>query len=317
MSYEIKTDPAYILKFLDTYGHLRYPFGQEQDLPDDIYKLKLTDAPVVAALQSHQSFDGNYRGMVGYFHGENRELQPDGDIGPATEAMLAAPRCGCPDYGMQARELPAIGSGSWKGCHGIGNYHCAKIHVTNSPPSFLAPVWDEVKRRVVQAYAEIGLKWIFDAPKGGHQTALSFWPRSDGWIGLAIVGQGETCSSDPIWLRLLQTYKGGSTPEQITTQWTTLTKHELGHNTGLDHSRGGVMNPSIVNGLPISWAGDPSEAQLRRWFGGEKVPGSDPEPPPPPGPDPDPDDDSIVIRGQFTINGIPHAVVRLPGYSGM
>jgi hypothetical protein len=56
--------------------------------------------------------------------------------------------------------------------------------------------------------------------------------------------------------------------------------HELGHNAGLDHSRGGVMNPSIVSGLAPSWAGDPSEPILNRYYGGEPI-----EQPPVPGPE--------------------------------
>lgn len=314
MSYVSPLSPASVIEYLAVYGHLRYPFGHQQDLPADISTLKLTDAPVREALRSHQSFDLNYHVMSGAYR-----QQPSiatGELGPVTSAMIASPRCGCPDYRAQAThdELPAIGTGSWKGCHSIGNFHCAKIHVTNSPPGFLAPVWDEVKRRVTQSYEELGLRWIFDAPNGGHQTSLTFYPRSNGWIGLAIVGQGESCSSQPIWLRLLETYKGGSTPDQITSQWTTLTKHELGHNCGLDHSRGGVMNPSIVDGLPVSWRGDPSETQLKRWFGGEPVPGSNPEPEPPP---PGDDDEGPVVSGRLMINGRPYLLVRDPGYSGM
>jgi hypothetical protein len=64
----------------------------------------------------------------------------------------------------------------------------------------------------------------------------------------------------------------------------TLIKHELGHNSGLGHSRGGVMNPSIINGLPVSWKNDPSESQLRKWYGGEPVPGGNPLPPDTPQP---------------------------------
>ena len=49
--------------------------------------------------------------------------------------------------------------------------------------------------------------------------------------------------------------------------------HELGHNAGLQHTRGGVMSPSIVHGLPSSWKGDPSRSVLARYYGGEPIPG--------------------------------------------
>lgn len=314
MSYAAAMDPAEVIKFLHAYGHLEFPFGHQQDIPSDLSKLTLQDEVVREALRSHQSFDYGYVRAVKVHHGRQRQLVPDGDIGPATIEMLQTARCGCPDYAAAHDADEAVGSGSWKGCHGIGNFHAAKIHVTNSPPDFLAPHWDTVKRRVVQAYEEIGLRWMFDAPQGGHQTELTFADRSDGWIGLAIVGQGETCTSQPIWLKLLKTYRGGNSAEQIIIQWTTLTKHELGHNCGLGHSRGGVMNPSIVDGLPISWVGDQSESLLRRKFGGERVPGNSPDPGPGPGPGPFPGD--IEIDGRLSINGRPYLLVPDP-YGGM
>ena len=44
--------------------------------------------------------------------------------------------------------------------------------------------------------------------------------------------------------------------------------HEgLGHGVGLSHTRGGVMNPSIIRS-PLSWRGDPSERAMTRLYGG-------------------------------------------------
>ena len=92
-------------------------------------------------------------------------------------------------------------------------------------------------------------------------------------IGLAIVGRGQSCRTS-IWAK----FDPGYQPANVVREWTSLVKHELGHNMGLSHSQGGVMNPSIIAGLPVSWRGDPSEPILSRWFGGKPVP-TDPQGP--------------------------------------
>lgn len=260
-----------IISFLRKTGHLECPFGVRQDVPVDDDKLTLKDVVVREAIRSHQSLDENYEVFAMARHG--RSLIPDGDPGPATVDVMSLPRCGMPDYGHSSGYdgAEAAGSGNWRGCHDVGNYHALSVEVTNAPPSHVAPVWEDVKRRTREAYAEVGLliHWDGREPVG---TRASFVRQSDGWIGLAIVCNDCTCDSGPIWCRYLSTYRGGSTERDILTQWTSLFKHEIGHNCGMGHVRGGVMNPSIVNGLPVSWRGDPSWQQLVSRFGGRPVP---------------------------------------------
>lgn len=246
-----------IIQFLYNYGHLKYPFGVEQDIPSDINKLKMSDKEVREAMRSHQSMDVNYEYFVQAYH--NRSLVADGDAGPATSAVMALPRCGHPDYAEAA-----IGGGNWPGCHNIGNFHAASIKIMNKPPNFLD--FPEVQQRVQEAYAELGLMLYFDG-REPHNIELSFVNSSSGWIGLAEVVNGMSCSDNPIFCRFLSSYTGGDS----TVQWTTLVKHELGHNCGLNHSRGGVMNPSIINGLPISWKEDVSYPSLEARFGGKPI----------------------------------------------
>lgn len=265
-----------IIQFLYNTGHLEAPFGVEQgDLTqDDVDKLSLSDDIVKEAVRSHQSLDANYDLFAAAIHG--RECIPDGDVGPATELVLDLPRCGERDYRTKRHIAEAmnvgeaVGRGNWPRCHGVGDFHAVSVKVTNSPPSFLAPLFDKVKSRVVEAYSEVGLLIRWDAPSPVN-IDFSFVNSSSGWIGLAIVGTNQGCN-DRIWCRYLSTYRGGSTDDQIITQWTTLIKHELGHNCGTGHTRGGVMNPSIVNGLPVSWKGDPLHSWLVDRFGGIPVP---------------------------------------------
>jgi hypothetical protein len=66
-----------------------------------------------------------------------------------------------------------------------------------------------------------------------------------------------------------------------------LTHEYKGHSDGLEHSRGGIMNPSI--GSPTvraTWKGDPHESTKRRYFGGLPVPTTPTTTTPPPGPIP-------------------------------
>lgn len=283
----------------------------------DLKNLSITDPVVVQALRSLSLMDpARYAEVVVAKH--MRPPDFDGQFGPALQEFVQLGRCPVPDHApppgvvfafddpwiqqvverMQKNAAEPVGSGNWPQCHGIGNFHCAIVRVDASlMPSFLQPIFKDVIVRVQQAYAGVGLLFRFISEAGidlltgdnlsgeSVNSEMSFVNSSDGWIGLAIVGQNEQCS-DKIWCRFLNTYKGGNTPDQIITQWTTLLKHELGHNCGRSHTQGGVMNPSIVNGLPAEWVpGDPSTSWLKSQFGGVPVPipgGGTPTPPAPP-----------------------------------
>lgn len=290
---------------------------------EDLKLLQPHDPVVVAAMISMSRMEaGRYTRHVLDQHGRLPHF--DGEIGPAIVSMVLEHngRCPIPDYvpppgtsyvyadpdlqtvveRMQAREaMKAIGNGgNWPGCNNIGPFHCAAMRVnTAGINSRVAPLWKQVMLNVRQAYAGIGLLWKFigmdnrdlltgEEFNGRIQTEFSFVQKSDGWIGLAIVTTNESCEST-IWLKLLATYLGGSSSAEILNQQTTLLAHEAGHNSGLGHSTGGVMNPSIVNGLPTGvWPeNDPSTRKLKTLYGGVPVPipggGPAPNPDPPPG----------------------------------
>jgi hypothetical protein len=297
------------------YGHFWTPDNPEGALvaQADLKKLTVKDPVVVKALISLAKMDAKRFTEVS-LDTTGRAPEFSGELSPAMESFLVQGRCPVPDHApppgvsfhfsdphlqkvverMQSNVmLPAIGTGNWKGCWGIGNFHSAIVRVDQSKlPGFLQPVFLEVLRRVQSAYAGVGLLFRFatggkdlltgDEIGNSSNTDMSFVSSSDGWIGLAIVGQNETCSSN-IWCRFLNTYRGGNSPEDITTQWTTLIKHELGHNCGRGHTNGGVMNPSLVNGLPTEWgSSDPSTNWLKGQFGGvpAPIPGGNPDPKP-------------------------------------
>lgn len=264
--------------FLKEYGYL----------PKSAKPKSLDDKSVVDAIALFQRTDANVAMLK---EQTGTPLLPDGKIGPATSYAMALPRCACRDIEGE----PALGSGGWANCHGMTDGHKAIVKVNrDGMPGFLKPHFEAVLRNVQKAYAEIGLLFVFveqdgtDILTGGMESGRvnvdMIFTRGAGWIGLAIVGTGDNqrCSSK-IWAKFHYGYQ----PANIVREWTTLIKHELGHNCGLRHTSGGVMNPSIVSGLPVSWKGDPSYGTLARWFGGDPidVPGDKPDPPPDDGDD--------------------------------
>jgi hypothetical protein len=283
-----------VIDRLWAYGHFNNPaFPNTLNITQvDLPRLKITDPEVVQAVASAQSFMAGTLDELTLKH-YMRPSIADGDVGYATRELLMIERCGHPDYGylddngnIVRTSVPAHmaqGVGNWRGCYGVGAFHAVRIRVNDSNlPAFLRPHWPEVQRRVAAAYAEVGLRIIWDNSQPGD-IEVSFVRSSTGWIGLAILGgNGRGCGTSPIWAKFLADYKGGNSAESIITQWTTLVKHELGHNCGLEHTRGGVMNSSIVNGLQISWKGDPHWQTLVRKFGGVPLPGGTPGPGPGP-----------------------------------
>jgi hypothetical protein len=93
---------------------------------------------------------------------------------------------------------------------------------------------------------------------------MSFTRLGGSAIGLSIVPSRPTCNSR-IWTKYEISYR----PSDVFNLWPRLFAHELGHNMGLGHTRGGIMNPYILAGAftATAWRNDPSERQLRSYFG--------------------------------------------------
>jgi hypothetical protein len=268
------TEREIIQRLWDT-GHFRNPAVPEtwNVHASDLQRLRLGDPVVRAAARSYQQFLSQVLEPLAARH-HGRMPVFDGEIGPATQELLQVERCGCPDF-AEATDT-ATGSGSWPaGCQErFRENHAITVSVDlRGMPAFLSPVFATVWANVDVAYAEIGLKLIREDGDRSANIQVSFEPLAGSTIGLAIVGRGQSCGTS-IWAK----FDPGYQPANVVREWTSLVKHELGHNMGLSHSQGGVMNPSIIAGLPVSWRGDPSEPILNRWFGGQPVP-TDPQGP--------------------------------------
>lgn len=253
-----------IIRLLDTYGHLRhnpsFPGGKNLRT-EDIALLTLDDQVVKDAVRSLQQFDANMEFLSRKHH--HRSTIFDGDIGPATQELLELPRCSCPDY------MAAQGSGSWPaGCPWnpprYQQNHYIRVRVNeDTRPQHLD--WETIKRETRQAYAQMGLVVVYVPwTQGTEQSEVSVrWkPLSGSTIGLAWYNNG-TCH-DNVNHYLDPGYQASTHLQTI------LHMHELGHNNNLSHTRGGIMNPSILN-VTTSWQGDPSQTALTEYFGGQPV----------------------------------------------
>lgn len=297
-----------LIRWLWDLGHFRNPEMPTDVIEDELGSLTLTSPQVKTAIRSYQSFmREDFDRLSIAEHG--RIGVADGEVGPATAQLFSVDRCACPDF-PEGTE-PAMGRGSWPaGCtaeypenHTFGIYWDY-----GRMPSYLNEVIEECKRLCYASYRDIGI--VFFDTELQHANTTVTWERGRGWIGLATVGQNQRCGSQ-IWAKFDTRYR----PSRLTDQWARLLAHEFGHNMGLRHSRGGVMNPSISQGAYTEdeWRGDPSESILRRWFGGEPVPPKDGDEPDPPDPD-NPKGPKVSVTGviTFTVDDSEYEFVAKP-----
>ena len=297
-----------LIRRLWDYGHFHNPAHPTGVTEADLPKLKLTDASVRTALASFQEFmAADFDRLALEEHG--RIGIADGDFGPATEKLFEVERCGCPDYEMATNwtaEQAITGRGSWPaGCHPEfpKNHSFAVWFEKASMPAHWRAIFDEAWLLVRQAYADIGMAFFEAASRAKANTVVT-WERSRSWIGLAIVPRGPKCG-DRIWAKFDTAYASSFDRMRQVWQIARLMAHEFCHNMGLSHTRGGIMNPSIVSGpfLPNAWRGDPSESPLVRFFSGVPVDLGVPKPDEPKPDDPKPPitDEPFMFTGDFEL----------------
>jgi len=297
-----------LIQFLWRHGHFWDPARAEASsvFQADLPKLTLADKSVKEAVASFQAFDANLMPLSMAHH--RRAPIADGDVGPATRQLADVPRCSMPDhapppgarfYYDDPRMQSAVesmqqwaeaqrrageassGTGSWpaRGCDPqFTTTHSIRVVIdTSDCPSVVRNYLDEALAACSAAYADIGLSVRYGLDGGEAEIVKRFEPLSGSVIGWNEFPQPNTCNQQ-INGRLDTNFR----PEMPL--WANLECHETGHGVGLEHTRGGIMNPSILLVWPLTWRGDPSYATLRRYFGGEPIQPVAPPPPPPPGP---------------------------------
>lgn len=196
-------------------------------------------------------------------------------------------RCICASH---ARMAAAVGQGSWP-------MPCRREGITVSIDDSAKPSSIDLDRLWAEAvitWGLVGIKLV-RVPKGERANIRISWVRGRGWIGLAEFNN-QSCN-DSVFNQLSYNYA----PNFF--QVLGLLLHELGHNMNLQHTRGGLMNPTIIRfDEPFRFTeADPSYRTVMRYTGGEPIPG-----PKPPDPKP-PTDVGVEIKGdlQVYVNGKP------------
>jgi hypothetical protein len=271
-----------VIEFLYNTGHFNNPNTPTGIEHNDIYKLSINDKETQIALQSYRdTFNDEFQSIklnkVSKYRVSDNSL-----VDPETINLLMMDRCGLPDF-----EINSTGSGSWPArCHPKWpNNHAItfRIDKTRMPP-WWTPVFERVWGMVFEAYAHIGMVFVReDNNKNANITVT--WERGNGWIGLAVVPRNPRCG-DRIWAKFDTVYR----PNDIINRFAYLLAHEFGHNMGLSHSRGGVMNAILTQAQfrKDVWVGDPYWPTMRRWFSGIPVNITPPTPTPNPTPAPVP-----------------------------
>lgn len=264
-----------VCQWLWKYGHFRNPKKAESlnVKHKDLSKLCCKDRAYREAVESIQELDYNLEYLIRQQHGENRVLQMDGDVGPATMALLDLPRCGHPDYG-EAQEAELVGSGGWPSCDPDQDHaHSIRVRIeTDNMPSKFKAYLDEVLALAVQCCSRIGILVTFFVDPNEPRNSFNgyqYWTNIPGSvIGVNMLPSPNTCNQT-VWGKMDRAYVPDS-PRQAAR----LQIHEMeGHGIGLGHYRGGIMNPSIIwkPDEDPTYVGDPAYNRLAQMYGGKQV----------------------------------------------
>lgn len=272
------------VKHLITYGYL-----------DE--RLKEDQPAIKRAVKLYQSFFRDDLTTLGAESSLYSSIY-NGEIDAGTLYHMELPRCGCSDFVTE----PMGGAGSWPmGCHNSGTFHRVKIYFEQTQmPSHWRSVFEESFSLVQATYRDMGIDLERTTVKSEANITVS-WERSRSWIGLAQVGRNQRCTTQ-YFAKFDNAYGSSFTRDQLVNQLAMLMGHEWGHNMGMSHSNGGIMNPTLsrFKFTTKSWRGDPHEPTMKRWFGG--IPYQVDTPPPPPI-DPPPQEDTLGMGWVQTSDG--------------
>lgn len=245
-------------------------------------------------LRSRQSIDAHFEPLMRAFHKrfpvrDQNDLFGDGKDGPALQLLVDMPRCSMPDYApppnasfdygnadlnaavKSYQEFAKTGRGSWPvGCDpNRPDVHSVVVAInTTAASAHQKSIMDEVLKYVEETEAEIGqaVRHVVNTDYASPQHQVSFQFIAGGVIGFAYFPRPDTCKQT-VTARIDNSFD--ARPFVLAEL---LTHEYKGHSDGLEHSRGGIMNPSI--GSPTtraSWRNDPHSKTKAGYFGGEPL----------------------------------------------
>lgn len=233
-------------------------------------------------------------------HGE--VFVADGELDPITLQVMSFPRCAMPDHApppnasfsfehtdleaavasyqlfedakahgeLAGTSFGATGSGSWPvGCdpEWPDNHSTVVEVITRGASSEQRQKFVDGLPQIAAAEAEIGqhVRFVVDKPISNPQHRVTFGPLPGNTIGYAYFPTPGQC-------RQIVKAVIDSTFNASIIALLNLGGHEFkGHSDGLPHTRGGIMNPSLVIVNPFSWIRDTSFSRKKAYFGGVAI----------------------------------------------
>lgn len=284
------------LQWLHRFGHnynkqYQNSFGIDET---SVKKMLGTESDAKDMIKSFQESDLNV--ALEFERRNRREHEPDGELDPVTMAVMEFPRCAMPDFapppgarfstgdtdldgaiasqqiwGEEQERIGATGTGSWPvGCDPqFPNVHSVVVQMDTSGASAAQKEkLQEILKFTIACEAEIGqhVRVVLDqavTPRAHHK--VTYGPIPGSTIGFAYFPTPNSCNQTV-------TAKIDSTFNVSAITAANLHTHEWkGHSDGLNHTRGGIMNPSIITFDPLSWLKDNSFPVKKRYFGGEPL----------------------------------------------
>lgn len=210
-------------------------------------------------------YDGPAAGKIIASWQESYGLMTDGIWGPETEKTLAVARCGHPDHQSAGR------STFGQPCKDEGirfSYDTRKARNLDREDL------EKMRRWVVGSFRALGVPMVEVSRGESAEIEVYFYPLAGSTIGLAQL-TGGSCGRR-LFCRLDPNYGSAGVVQNAQ-----LLLHEMGHNLGLEHTRSGVMSPTIERHSTFTgWrTSDPSHRTIAKWYGGNPLDPITPTPP--------------------------------------
>jgi hypothetical protein len=280
------------LQWLSRFGHRWNSDFQNLLNADDaaVAKMNGDEEDAKAMVLSFQKSDANVSIIHALMHGSDpADYVADGEICPATAAVMEFKRCAMPDFPpppnasfhyddpdlqamVESQQAAAAFAGPyWKGCdpqHPDIHSLVIGIDIRNAGRNFLANQEKILEaRRACAAEIGVSVRYVLNPEStAGLQQLQVYRNIPGGVIGRNYFPSSNSCGKIPNG-----DMDSGYDPSDYRLHANLGTHEAEGHGFGFNHTFGGIMNSSIVLVWPLTWKGDPGWSQVKRYYPGEPV----------------------------------------------